>query len=101
MTLPDDAIAALLRAAREDHFGAGFSGRVLRRTAALRQQTLGAVLQRYFIWMLPAAVTAIAVLAIHNARTSTSAHGGIDALLALPSVTLDAAYTLDAGGSAR
>ena len=64
------------------------------------KQSLGAVLQRYFIWMVPAAVTTSAVLAIHNARVSGSDHKGIDRFLALPSVTLDAAYTFDAGSPA-
>ena len=99
MTLDDDQIAALLREGRVDQFSAGFAGRVLRRTEALQSQSLGATLQRYFVWMVPVAVTAIAVLAIHNIRAAGNIRG-IDAVLALPSVTLDAAYTLDAGSPA-
>jgi hypothetical protein len=98
--LRDEELGPLLRAARSDHFAAGFSARVLRRTGALRRRPLGAVLQRYFFWMVPAAVTAIAVLAIHNARASSGGRGGLDAMLALQPVTLDAAYTFDTGGSA-
>jgi hypothetical protein len=98
--LRDDEINTLLRSTRSDHFAAGFSSRVLRRTEGLSRRSMSTVLQRYFIWMLPAAVTAIAVLAIHNARVSGSTHKGIDRFLALPSVTLDAAYTFDAGSSA-
>ena len=97
--LRDDELEAWVRGARVDHFAAGFSGRVLRRTDPAQRQ-LGSVLQRYFIWLVPAAVTAIAVLAIHNARTSQNSHGGIDALLALQPVTLDAAYSISAGGTA-
>ena len=65
--LPDDEFNALLRNARAERFAPGFSGRVLRRTIALREQTLAAGLQRYFYWMVPAAVTAIAP-PITNAR---------------------------------
>jgi hypothetical protein len=95
----DDEMEALLRQARTDRFTPGFTNRVLQR-ARLEQQSLGTVLQRYFIWMVPAAVTAIALLAIHNARTSGTTHSGIDAMLALQPVTLDAAYTFDTGPSA-
>jgi hypothetical protein len=95
----DDELEPLLRQARADRFGPGFSTRVLQRARA-RQQSLGIVLQRYFVWMVPAAVTAIALLAIHNARTSATSHNGIDAMLALQPVTLDAAYTFDTGPSA-
>jgi hypothetical protein len=94
----DNEMEALLRTARAERFTPGFAGRVLRR-ARLQQQSLGTVLQRYFIWMVPAAVTVIALLAIHNARTSGT-HSGIDAMLALQPVTLDAAYTFDTGPSA-
>jgi hypothetical protein len=97
MSLRDDELESLLRATRDDHFAAGFAARVVRRTSTPRP-TLGMSLQRYFVWMVPAAVTAIALLAIHNAR-STGAHG-LDGLLALQPVTLDAAYTMDAGTSA-
>lgn len=94
----DDAeLEQLLRAARTEHFGAGFSSRVLRRTEMLGNRALGAVLQRYCYWMVPAAVTAIAVLAIHNARASGDAHKGLDGLLSLQTVSLDAAYAFDAG----
>ena len=98
MTLRDDELESLLRAARQDQFGPGFTARVLQRTTQLTRQSLGATLQRYFVWMVPAAVTAIALLAIHNARSSNGR--GLDALLALQPVTLDAAYTIDAGTSA-
>jgi hypothetical protein len=98
--LPDDELNALLRNARAERFAPGFSGRVLRRTAALREQSLGAVLQRYFFWMVPAAITAITILAVHNARSNQSGRGGIDAVLALQPVTLDAAYSFYAGTSA-
>lgn len=97
--LRDDELQSMLRRSRVDHFAAGFAGRVLRRTEAA-QQSLGSVLQRYFIWMVPPAVTAIAVLAIHNARLAGSERQGLDRLLALQSVTLDAAYTFDTGTSA-
>lgn len=97
--LHDDKLEMLLRRSRVDHFDAGFAGRVLRRTDPA-QRKLGSVLQRYFVWMVPAAITAIALLAIHNARTSQNSHGGIDALLALQPVTLDAAYSFSAGGTA-
>ena len=97
--LRDDELEMMLRSSRIDHFAAGFASRVLRRTDPA-QRELGSVLQRYFVWLVPAAVTAIAVLAIHNARTSTSSHGGIDALLALQPVTLDAAYSFSAGSTA-
>lgn len=95
----DDELEMMLRRSRVDHFAAGFASRVLRRTDPAQRQ-LGSVLQRYFIWLVPAAVTAIAVLAIHNARASQNSHGGIDALLALQPVTLDAAYSFSAGGTA-
>ena len=95
----DDEMESLVRSTRTDHFAAGFSGRVVRRTEEGAQQSLGAVLQRYFIWMVPAAVTASAVLAIHNARVSGSDRTGIDRFLALPTVTLNAAYTIDTGAS--
>ena len=97
--LHDDELETLLRSARTVHFAAGFSSRVVGRTEGTAQQSLGAVLQRYFISMVPATVTAIAVLAIHNARVSGSDQNGIDRFLALPSVTLDAAYTFDTGSS--
>ena len=97
--LRDDELESLLRQARVDHFDVGFASRVVRRTDAAGQ-ALGTVLQRYFIWMVPAAVTAIAVLAIHNARVAGNGRQGLDRLLALPSVTLDAAYTFDTGTSA-
>jgi len=73
----DDELESLLRRSRVDHFDAGFAGRVVRRTEAA-QQSLGSVLQRYFVWMVPAAVTAIAVLAMYNARTSGSDRQGLD-----------------------
>lgn len=98
--LSDEELETTLRAARHDRFAAGFSARVLRRTEAAQRPPLGAMLQRYFVWMAPAAVTAIAVLAIHNARASTSSRGGIDAIFALQPVTLDAAYIIETGGSA-
>ncbi len=94
----DDEIEQTLRATRADRFAPGFAGRVVQR-ARLQQQSLGTVLQRYFIWMVPAAVTAIALLAMHNAQTSGT-RKGIDAVLALQPVTLDAAYTFDTGPSA-
>ncbi len=99
----DDELEPLLRAARAERFAPGFGNRVLQQAhlqrARAQQQSLGSVLQRYFVWMVPAAVTAIALLAIHNARTSGT-HNGIDAMLALQPVTLDAAYTFDTGPSA-
>ena len=97
--LRDDKLEVLLQRSRADHFDAGFSGRVMRRTETA-QQSLGLVLQRYFIWMVPAAVTAIAVLAMYNARSAGSDRQGLDRLLALQTVTLDAAYTVDTGTSA-
>jgi hypothetical protein len=97
--LRDDEIEPLLRATRADRFAPGFSARVLQR-ARLQQRSLGTVIQRYFVWMVPAAVTAIALLAMHNARASSATHGGIDAMLALQPVTLDAAYTFDTGATA-
>jgi hypothetical protein len=96
----DDELEPLLRATRAERFAPGFAGRVLLRARA-QQRSLGNVLQRYFIWMVPAAVTAIALLAIHNARASSATHGGIDAMLALQPVTLDAAYAIDTGASAQ
>lgn len=97
--LRDDQLESLVRQSRVEHFDAGFASRVLRGTEAA-QLSLGSMLQRYFIWLVPAAVTAIALLAIHNARMAGSGHQGLDRLLALPSVTLDAAYTFDTGTSA-
>jgi len=95
--LRDDEVESLLRNARTERFAPGFSGRVLRRTSGLAEQTLGSVLQRYFVWMVPATIAVIAILAIHNARSSQNERGGIDALLALQPVTLDAAYSFSAG----
>ena len=97
MTLRDDELESLLRASRRDRFAPGFTARVMRRSSPTALRSPGAMLQRYFIWLLPAAVTAIALLAIHNAGT-TSARG-LDGLLAMQPVTLDAAYSTDAGTS--
>lgn len=95
----DDELERMLRESRAERFAPGFAARVVSRARAAERGSLGTGLQRWFVWMVPAAVTAIALLAIHNARVSTT-NRGIDALLALPPVTLDAAYTFDAGGSA-
>ena len=94
----DDQLEPLLRQTRADRFAPGFAARVLQ-CARVRQRSLGSVLQRYFVWMVPVAVTAIALLAIHNAQMS-GARNGIDAVLALQPVTLDAAYTFETGPSA-
>jgi hypothetical protein len=98
--LHDDEIESLIHRARISRFAPGFGARVLQRARRLQQQSLGTVLQRYFIWLVPPAVTVIALLAIHNARSSNGARHSIDAVLALQAVTLDAAYTFDAGTSA-
>ena len=96
----DDRLEALLRQGRAEHFAPGFAARVLRRARQLEPRSLDAVLQRYFLWLVPAAVAMIAFLAFHNARSAGATRRGIDAVLALPSVTLDAAYTFDASSSA-
>jgi hypothetical protein len=96
MTLRDDEIEALLRESRAERFAAGFAGRVVRRARETRQPSLDAALQRWFVRVVPAAAVAIVMLALHNARASRGTGHGIDALLALQPVTLDAAYSLDA-----
>ena len=95
--LSDAALSSLLTRHRAASFGAGFASRVLRRTQALARPSLGGAMQRWFVWMVPAAVTAIAALAVLNARATHAPHAGLDAVLGLPAVTLEAAYSFDAG----
>ncbi len=95
----DDDLERLLRSARSDHFSTGFSARVLQRMRTPRQE-LGWSLQRLFLWLAPPALATIAILLFVNVRASGSGPGGlVGAALGLPAVSLDAAYTFDAGGN--
>lgn len=85
-------IAAALRGARHDAFAAGFASRAARRAAAeLSQGPLSAaLLQRYFLRLVPATVAAMLLLAGYTLRGVGPGQGGVEALLGLMPVTAEA-----------
>jgi anti-sigma factor RsiW len=92
--------AAALRGARHDAFAAGFASRVARRaTAELSQSPLSAaLLQRYFMRLVPATVAAMLLLAGYTLRGAGPGQGGVEALLGLRPVTAEALLPPDPPG---
>lgn len=86
-------VEAALRASRAESFGPGFSDRVMARLA-LAPASLGKSMQHYFMWMTPALIAAILLLAFLNIRSAGQASVG--AALGLPQVTIATAYALGA-----
>jgi anti-sigma factor RsiW len=93
-------IAAALRGARHNAFAAGFASRAARRaTAELSQGPLSAaLLQRYFMRLVPATVAAMLLLAAYTLRGAGPGQGGVEALLGLMPVTAEALLPPDPPG---
>ena len=97
MTEPD-WMSRQLRAQRAGQFAPGFADRVMRRLQTVPALTLGRAMQRYFLVLVPVAMAAILALAVRNVRAANgTATPLVSALLGLPQVSLQAAYTFDAG----
>jgi anti-sigma factor RsiW len=93
-------LAAALRGARHDAFAAGFASRVARRaTAELLQGPLSAaLLQRYFMRLVPATVAVMLLLAGYTLRGAGPGQGGVETLLGLMPVTAEALLPPDPPG---
>ena len=97
-----DKLVALLRAARAPSFAPGFADRVMLRMQRAAAEPAPVLLlernlQRYFLWLAPAALAATLLLAFLNMRSA--GRTDVAAALGLPQVTLASAYSLDATGS--
>jgi len=97
-------LEALLRAQRAAAFEPGFAWRVMHRLRAGHadpRAALMAAVQRYFARLAPLAALATVVFAVLNARAADRGQSLVDAVLGLPAVTAEQAYsTLDAPAEA-
>lgn len=94
-----DELRALLRDARTSSFAPGFADRVMARMERAAAEpapvlVLERRLQRYFVWLAPAALAATLLLGFLNMRAS--GRSDVGGAIGLPQVTLASAYSLEA-----
>jgi hypothetical protein len=95
--MTDDRWQRALQGNRASAFEPGFADRVMARVRAESEPAgLGAVLQRQFLRLAPAAFALLLMFSMRNLLSSD--RRDLNAALGLPTVTLEAAYALQLGG---
>lgn len=93
---PESGVEALLRAQRAAAFEPGFAWRVMHRLRAGHadpREVMMAAVQRYFARLAPLAALATLAFALLNARAADRGQSLLEAVLGIPAVTAEQAYS--------